>query len=536
MNYKVLISDNLSTDILSSFKNEGIDVVFRPDMGKDKLLLSKEIHKYDGLAIRSDTILSAELLNKALKLKVIGRAGIGVDNIDVAAASRKGIVVMNTPFGNAITTAEHTIAMIFAAARKIPAANQALQSGIWDKKSFIGMELFGKKLGIVGVGNIGSIVSSLAQSLGMKIIAYDPFLSEERAKNLKIDKIINLIDLLSSSDIVTLHLPKNENTFNIISSDNIFKMKKGSILVNCARGGLVEETAVAEAIKKEHLSAAAFDVFVEEPASTSPLFNLKNVICTPHLGASTVEAQEKVSFQIADQIINFLNNGAIINALNAPSICSKEAPLLSPWIKLAESLGSFVGQITDKPILDIAIEYVGKVGELNYKPITSVIIAETLKPLVGSGVVNMVSAPFIARNKGIKISETRRDTKGAFDSYIRVIVYHKNSSFSIAGTIYSDGRPRFIQINSINLEAEPVDHMLYTTNIDKPGYIGALGTVLGEAKLNIATFSLGRDNKNGKAIALLGVDEVVSDKVIEKIKKLPQVHKARSLNFFLKKN
>ena len=251
-------------------------------------------------------------------------------------------------------------------------------------------------------------------------------------------------------------------------------------------------------------------MYLEEPALSNPLFGLKNVICTPHLGASTTEAQEKVSFQIAEQIIDYLNNGAITNALNAPPIDSKEAPLLNPWIKLAKNLGSFVGQITDAPILDIEIEYVGKVGELNFKPISSVLIAEILKPLVGGGLVNMVSAPLIARNKGIKISEIRRDTQGAFDSYIRVVLNHENILFSIAGTIYSDGKPRFIQINSINLEAEPVNHMLYTTNIDKPGYIGALGMVLGKANVNIATFSLGRDKKNGKALALLGVDEALS--------------------------
>ena len=531
MKYRVLISDNLSRGILKIFQNVGIDAVYNPELGKDNSALLKEIHKYDAIAIRSETIINSVVLDKSLKLKVIGRAGIGVDNIDIDTASSKGIVVMNTPFGNAITTAEHTLAMIFAAARRIPAANQSIQSGRWEKKNFTGMELSGKKLGIIGVGNIGSIVASLAQSIGMEIIAYDPFLSDERAKNLKVYKTTDLSVLLSQSDIVTLHLPKNENTSNIISSENIFKMKKGSILVNCARGGLVEEVAVAEAIKINHLSAAAFDVFLEEPAVSNPLFGLKNVICTPHLGASTSEAQEKVSFQITEQIINYLKNGTIINALNAPNIDSKEAPLLNPWIKLAKRLGSFVGQITDSPILDIEIEYVGKVGELNFEPITSVLIAETLKPLFGSGVINMVSAPLIARNKGIKISEIRRDTQGAFDSYILVIMNRKTSLFSIAGTIYSDGKPRFIQINSINLEAEPVDHMLYTTNIDKPGYIGALGTVLGEANVNIATFSLGRDKRNGNALALLGLDEAISENVIEKIKRLPQVDKAKSLNF-----
>ena len=531
MSYKVLISDSLSKNAVKIFEARGIEVSYRPEIGQQRDILTKEIGEFDGLAIRSATILDKKVLEKAKNLKVIGRAGIGIDNIDLEFASTKGIAVMNTPFGNAITTAEHTIALIFSAARQIPAADSSTRSGKWEKNKFVGMELSGKKLGLIGVGNIGSVVAIRAQALGMEILAYDPFLSEERATNLKLTKIPELDQLLIQSDIVSLHLPKNEKTEKFLSKSKISMMKRGSILVNCARGGLVDEEAVAEAIRKGILSAAAFDVFLDEPATQSPLFDLPNVICTPHLGASTNEAQEKVSLQIAEQISNYLLDGSVENALNAPSMNAKEAPILEPWIKLAKVLGSFVGQMTDSAITEIEIEYVGMVGKLNIFPITSALVAELLRPLVGSGVVNMVSAPHIARQRGMKISEIRRDAQGAFGSYIRLIVNSENLQRSVAGTIYSDGKPRFIQIKGINLEAEPASHMLYTTNKDIPGYIGALGTVLGEAQVNIATFALGRDTKNGKAIALLGVDEAVGNSIIKKIENLPQVAKARALKF-----
>lgn len=532
MNYKVLVSDNLSKSVIKIFEGKGLEVSYCPEIGQYRNKLIQQIGKFDGIAIRSATILDKEILDEAYNLKVIGRAGIGIDNIDLEVASSKGIVVMNTPFGNAITTAEHTIAMIFSAARHIPAADYSTRNGKWEKKKFVGMELSGKKLGLIGVGNIGSVVATRAQALGMEILAYDPFLSEERAKTLRINRISLLDELLIQSDIISLHLPKNKNTTNLLSKDKISIMKKGSILVNCARGGLVDEKAVAEAIKAGILSAAAFDVFLDEPINESPLFALPNVVCTPHLGASTNEAQEKVSLEIADQISNYLIGGSIVNALNAPSVNAKEAPLLNPWINLAKVLGSFVGQMTETAITEIEIEYVGLVGELNIFPITSVLVAELLRPLVGSGVVNMVSAPLIARKRGMKISEIRRDAQGAFGSYIRLIVHSENLQRSVAGTIYSDGKPRFIQIKGINLEAEPVTHMLYTTNRDIPGYIGALGTVLGQAKINIATFALGRDDKNGEAIALLGIDEPVRDLTIRKIQQLPQVTQAKALKFF----
>lgn len=528
---KVLISDKLSDAAVKIFENNNISVDFYPEMGKNKDELKKIIGNYDGLAIRSNTKVTADLLEKVSKLRVIGRAGIGVDNVDLSEASSKGIVVMNTPFGNSITTAEHTIAMILALARQIPAANASTHEGKWEKTKFMGLEITGKILGLIGAGNIGSVVASRALGLKMRVVAYDPFLSQERAEKLGIQKFETLQEVLTISDFVSLHLPKTEKTSNIISSNELACMKVGSKLINCARGGLVDEEAVAKAITSNHLGGAAFDVFSNEPATENPLFGLPNVICTPHLGASTLEAQENVAIQIAEQMCEYLTKGAISNALNAPSITPLEAPILKPWIKVSESLGSFAGQVTESAITGLEIEFVGTVGQLNLKPLVGAMVAALLIPVVGQGVVNMVSAPLIARERGIKISEIRKDSQGAFESYIRLIVVTETKTRSVAGTIYSDGKPRFIQIKGINLEAEPQKFMLYTTNSDVPGYIGALGTELGNLDVNIATFALGRSTKNGEAIALLGVDEFITDDILDKIRDLPQVVDAHTINF-----
>ena len=528
---KVLISDALSDAAVQIFKDRGVEVDFQPKLGKDAAKLAEIIGNYDGLAIRSATKATAELIAKADNLKVIGRAGIGVDNVDIPAASAKGIVVMNTPFGNSITTAEHAIAMMFACARQIPAADASTRAGKWEKSKFMGVEITGKTLGLIGAGNIGSVVASRAIGLKMKVIAFDPFLSAEKAKSMGVERVEELDDLLARADFVTLHLPKTEKTANLLSAEKIARMKPGARLINCARGGLVDEVAVAEALKSGHLAGAAFDVFAEEPAVNSPLFGLDNVICTPHLGASTTEAQENVALQVAEQMADYLVTGAISNALNAPSVTAEEAPVLKPWVDLAGMLGSFAGQVTEHPLTEIEIEYVGDVGELNLKPLTAALTAGLLKPLVGEGGVNMVSAPVLARERGVQIAETRKDAQGAFGSYIRLIVTTEAHTRSVAGTIYSDGKPRFIQIKGINLEAEPMLHMLYTTNTDMPGYIGALGTKLGDLGINIATFALGRGEKSGEAIALLGVDEEVSADALKAIGELPQVRQAKALNF-----
>ncbi len=528
---KVLISDKLSEDAVRIFRDNRIDVDFKPDLGKDPDTLAEIIGQYDGLAIRSATKATADLIAKADNLKVIGRAGIGVDNIDLQAASAKGIVVMNTPFGNSITTAEHAIAMMFAVARQIPAANASTHQGAWEKSKFMGVEITGKTLGVIGCGNIGSVVASRAIGLRMKVVAYDPFLSTDRARELGVEKIEEVDDLLTRADFVTLHLPKTEKTANLLSAERIAKMKPGARLINCARGGLVDEAAVAEALKSGHLAGAAFDVFAQEPAKENPLFNLPNVVVTPHLGAATTEAQENVALQVAEQMSAYLNDGAIQNAINAPSITAEEAPVLRPWIRVAEVLGGFAGQVTENAITGIEIEYVGKVGDMNLKPLTAALTASMLTPLMGAGGVNMVSAPFVARERGIQIAETRRDAQGAYGSYIRLIVITEEQTRSVAGTVYSDGKPRFIQIKGINLEAEPMPFMLYTTNNDAPGYIGALGMKTGDLGINIANFALGRAEKGGEAITLLSVDDPISPELVAQIAQLPQVMQAKALVF-----
>ena len=528
---KVLISDKLSTAAVQIFKDNGVEVDFMPDLGKDPEKLAEIIGNYDGLAIRSATKATAELIEKATNLKVIGRAGIGVDNVDIQAASAKGVVVMNTPFGNSITTAEHAIAMMFAVARQIPAADVSTQAGKWEKSKFMGSEITGKTLGLIGSGNIGSVVASRALGLKMRVIAFDPFLSHERAKKLGVTKVENLDDLLGRADFITLHLPKTEKTANLLSAERIAKIKKGAYLINCARGGLVDEDAVAEALKSGQLAGAAFDVYADEPAKDNVLFGLPNVVCTPHLGAATSEAQENVALHVAEQMSDYLMRGAIANAINAPSVTAEEAPILKPWIELSEMLGGFAGQVTESPITEIEIEFVGAVGELNMKPLISALTASLLIPLVGEGSVNMVSAPIVARDRGIKIAEIRKDAQGAFGSYMRLTVTTETQTRSVAGTIYSDGRPRFIQIKGIGLEAEPQAFMLYTTNSDIPGYIGALGTTLGALGVNIATFALGRETKDGEAIALLGVDAKIDNETLATISRLPQVTQAKALSF-----
>jgi D-3-phosphoglycerate dehydrogenase len=528
---KVLISDELSDAAVQIFRDRGVEVDFRPQLGKDPAGLAEAVGGYDGLAIRSATKVTSDLLASAGNLRVVGRAGIGVDNVDIAAASARGVVVMNTPFGNSITTAEHAIAMMFAVARQIPAADASTRAGRWEKSRFMGVEITGKTLGLVGCGNIGSVVASRALGLKMKVIAYDPFLSAERALALGVERIEEIDELLARADFVTLHLPKTEKTAGILSAERIARIKPGARLINCARGGLVDEAAVAEALRSGRLAGAAFDVFSVEPAEANPLFDAPNVVCTPHLGAATTEAQENVALQIAEQMSDYLVHGAISNALNAPSVTAEEAPILKPWIALAEMLGSFAGQVTEHALQEIEIEYVGEVGTLNLKPLTAALTAGLLKPLVGEGAVNMVSAPVVARERGVHITETRKDAQGAFGSYMRLIVTTEAQTRSVAGTIYSDGKPRFIQIKGINLEAEPMRFMLYTTNTDTPGYIGALGTKLGALGVNIATFALGRREKSGEAIALLGVDEAIAPETLAEIAELPQIRQAKALRF-----
>ncbi len=525
---KVLVSDKLSETAVQIFRDRGIDVDFMPDLGKDKEKLAEVIGQYDGLAIRSATKATAKLLENADNLKVIGRAGIGTDNVDKEAASKKGVIVMNTPFGNMITTAEHAIAMMFAVARQIPEASTSTHAGKWEKSKFMGVELTNKTLGVIGAGNIGGIVCDRARGLKMKVIAYDPFLSEEKAAKMGVEKV-ELEDLLPRADFITLHVPFTEQTANILSAENLAKTKKGVRIINCARGGLVDEEALAELLKSGHVAGAAFDVFKEEPATENPLFNLPNVVCTPHLGAATTEAQENVALQVAEQMSNYLLTGAVENALNMPSVTAEEAKVMGPWIKLADHLGAFSGQMTDEPIKAINILYDGVVSDMNLAALNCSVVAGIMKK--ANPDVNMVSAPVVAKERGIQISTTNQDKSGTFDGYIKVTVVTDKRERSIAGTVFSDGKPRFIQIKGINIDAEVGANMLYTTNEDVPGIIGTLGQTLGDNGVNIANFTLGRADVGGEAIALLYVDEPVPAEARAKLAETDMFRQIKPLVF-----
>ncbi len=525
---KVLISDKLSPTAVQIFKDRGLDVDFEPDLGKDKDRLAEIIGRYDGLAIRSATKVTEKIIAAADNLRVIGRAGIGVDNVDIPKATARGIIVMNTPFGNSITTAEHAIAMIFAVSRRIPAADISTQAGKWEKSKFVGVELTGKTLGVIGCGNIGAIVAERAIGLRMKVIAYDPFLSAERASDLGVEKV-DLEDLFRRADIITLHTPLTDKTRNIIDADAIATMKDGVRLINCARGGLIDEQALRDALESGKVAGAGIDVFVEEPATENVLFGAPNLVCTPHLGASTTEAQENVALQVAEQMSDYLIDGAVTNALNMPSISAEEAPRLTPFVKLAEQIGSFAGQLTESGLRRVRVEFEGAVADMNTKALMSAALAGLLQPLLQT--VNMVSAPSLARERGIGVEESKRDQTGIYDSYMRLTVETDRQERSVAGTVFSDGLPRIIQVKGINMETSLKPHMLYITNQDKPGFIGRLGSALGDANVNIATFTLGRHERGGDAIALIAIDEPISDDVLATVRKLDGVVQVKPLAF-----
>lgn len=525
---RVLISDALSQTAVQIFRDRGIDVDYQPELGKDKEKLAKIIGDYDGLAIRSASKVTAKLLENATKLKVVARAGIGVDNIDIPAASQKGVIVMNTPFGNSITTAEHAIAMMFAVARQIPEANSSTHAGSWEKNRFMGVELFNKTLGVIGAGNIGAIVCERAIGLRMKVIAYDPFLSKERAKQLGVTKV-DLDELLARADFITLHVPLTDKTRNILSRETLGRTKAGVRIINCARGGLIDEKALKDALDSGHVAGAALDVFESEPATQNILFNHPNVVVTPHLGASTLEAQENVAIQVAEQMSDYLLTGAVQNALNMPNVTAEEAAIMGPWIKLAGHLGSFIGQMTDEAVNAINITYDGAVSQMNLPALNQAVIAGVMR--VHNPDVNLISAPLIAKERGIKISTTRQDKSGVFDAYIKVTMITNKRERSVAGTCFSDGKPRFIQIKGINVDAEIGEHMLYTTNEDIPGIIGQLGKTMGENDVNIANFTLGRSEIGKDAIALLYLDQKIPARVVDSLCKTGLFRQVRPLHF-----
>jgi D-3-phosphoglycerate dehydrogenase len=525
---KVLISDALSPAAVQIFKDRGIEVDFQPALGKDKEKLAAVIGNYDGLAIRSATKVTGKVLEWAKDLKVIGRAGIGVDNVDIPAATARGIIVMNTPFGNSITTAEHAISLMLALARQIPEADASTRAGKWEKNKFMGVEIFGKTLGVIGCGNIGSIVADRAIGLRMKVVAFDPFLSQERADNLGVEKV-EIDELFRRADFITLHAPLTDKTRNIINAGAIKNMKKGVRIINCARGGLVDEAALYEALKSGQVAGAAFDVFVTEPATENPLFHLPNVVCTPHLGAATSEAQENVALQIAEQMSDYLLRGAITNAINFPSISAEEAPKLKPFIALAEKLGSFAGQLTETGISKVQLAYEGAVAQMNTKALTSAALAGLLRPMLGD--VNVVSAPVVAKERGIVVEEVTREMPEDYESLITVTVTTERQTRHVSGTVFADGRPRIVNIKGIRMDAEFGPSMIYITNLDKPGFIGKFSSTLGEAGINIATFHVGRDAPGGNAVALIEIDGELPEAVLAKVRALPQVQQAKPLHF-----
>jgi D-3-phosphoglycerate dehydrogenase len=508
------------------FRERGVEV--DEITGKTPDELKAIIGDYDGLAIRSSTKVTKDILAHAPNLKVIGRAGIGVDNVDIPAASAQGVVVMNTPFGNSITTAEHAIALMFALARQLPEADASTQAGKWEKNRFMGVELTAKTLGLIGAGNIGSIVADRAQGLKMKVIAFDPFLSPERAVEIGVEKV-ELDQLLARADFITLHTPLTDQTRNILSAENLAKTKKGVRIINCARGGLIDEVALKAGLDSGHIAGAALDVFATEPAHEHPLFGTPNFISTPHLGASTSEAQVNVAIQVAEQMADFLVSGGVTNALNMPSLSAEEAPRLKPYMALAEKLGSLVGQLSHGSIPRISIHSEGAAAELNQKPIVSAVLAGYLR--VHSDTVNMVNAPFLAKERGMEVREVRTEREGDYHTLIRVSVKTEAGERSVAGTLFGNEAPRLVELFGIKVEADLAGHMLYVVNEDAPGFIGRIGTLLGESGVNIGTFHLGRRDTGGEAVLLLSVDDPVTPDLITRVRALPGVKTVMALKF-----
>jgi D-3-phosphoglycerate dehydrogenase len=523
---KVLISDKMDPKAAEIFRQRGVEV--DEITGKTPEELKAIIGNYDGLAIRSSTKATKEIIDAATNLKVIGRAGIGVDNVDIPYASSKGVVVMNTPFGNSITTAEHAIALMFALARQLPEADASTQAGKWEKNRFMGVELTAKTLGLIGAGNIGGIVADRALGLRMKVVAYDPFLTPERALEMGVEKV-ELDQLLARADFITLHTPLTDQTRNILSRENLAKTKKGVRIINCARGGLIDEAALKDGLDSGHVAGAALDVFVTEPAKESPLFGTANFISTPHLGASTSEAQVNVAIQVAEQMADFLVSGGVTNALNMPSLSAEEAPRLKPYMALAEKLGSLVGQLAHGGINRVSIHSEGAAADLNQKPIVSAVLAGFLR--VHSDTVNMVNAPYLAKERGIEVREVRNEKEGDYHTLIRVSVKTEAGERSVAGTLFGNAAPRLVELFGIKVEADLAGDMLYIVNEDAPGFIGRLGSTLGAANVNIGTFHLGRRDAGGEAVLLLSLDEAVTPELLATVRALPGVKTAMALKF-----
>jgi D-3-phosphoglycerate dehydrogenase len=523
---KILVSDPLSNkglEILGKAKGLQYDI-------KSGLLpeeLKKILPEYDAIIIRSETKLKAEIIEAGDRLKVIGRAGIGLDNVDLSAATKKGIVVMNTPQENAIAAAEHTIAMMLSISRKIPQATSSMRAGKWEKKSFLGVELYNKTLGIFGIGVIGTIVADRGRGLKMKVIAFDPYLSKEVAEKKGVD-LVSFDELLSRSDFISIHTPLTEETRNLIDKNTLAKMKDGVILINCARGGIVNEKDLYDAIKAGKVAGAALDVFEKEPAIGNPLVELEQVISTPHLGASTGEAQENVSIAIAQQVIDYLLYGEARNAVNLPIVSPDLLPLMRPYLKLGEKLGSFLGQISNYAIEEVLIEYQGEVVEYGTKPITTSVLKGLLTPFLGE-TVNFVNAHVMAKERGIRVTESTSARAEDFASLVAISARSKGEQNYIAGTLFGRKELRIVKLNDIFIEAIPEGYILLVNNYDRPGVIGNIGMALGSRNINIATMQFGRDRMGGNAISLLHIDAPLPPGVLGEILRFPHIVSVRQI-------
>jgi len=523
---RVLVSDALAAKGIEILKNAGLEVDVKTGLSPEALI--ETIPAYDGLVIRSGTKVTREVVAAATKLKIVGRAGSGLDNVDIPAATKRGIVVMNTPGGNTVTTAEHTFALLVAMARRVPQADASTKSGKWEKKKFMGMELFQKTLGIIGVGAIGSHVAKLAQGVLMHVIAYDAYLSPEKAAKAGIE-LVDLDTLFARSDVITLHTPLTDETRHLIGAEAIAKMKTGVRIINCARGGIVDESALLEALQNGEVAAAAFDVFEKEPVDpANPLLSLENFICTPHLGAATKEAQENVALAVAEQMVDFLVKDVVRFAVNLPSVTPELLPKLQPYISLAESIGAFLGQTVEGGLEEITLTYSGEASELDTAPITLAALKGLLSPILEEP-VNAVNAPEIAKERGIVVNEAKRSDAGNFSSLLSVKVKVGGEVRSITGAIFNKTEPRFIEIDGMSLEVLPKGTMLYLFNEDQPGFIGSLGVLLARNNINISRMQLGRENAGGKAISVVGIDSDVTPDILEEIKGLSHVISAKQV-------
>lgn len=520
MGYRVLVSDSLAEEGIEVFRRaEGVDVDVETGLSPEEL--KAVIVDYDAIAIRSGTKLTAEIIEAAERLKVIGRAGIGVDNVDLDAATRKGIVVMNTPEGNTITTAEHTISMLLALARRIPQATASVKAGKWEKKRFMGTEVFNKTLGIIGMGRIGKIVADRAHGLHMNVIAYDPFLSPEVVTKLGVE-MVNLDELLARSDFITVHTPKTKETINLIDEKAFQKMKKGVYILNCARGGIINEAALYHALISGKVAGAALDVFEKEPPQDNPLIGLEQVICTPHLGASTEEAQVNVAVAVAEQIVDFLVRGTVRNAVNVPSVSAEILPHIRPYLHLAEKLGSFAAQVIQGGVKEVHLQYTGDVAQYGVGPITSALLKGFLSPIL-SGNINFVNAPLLAKARGIKVTESVTEKHEDYTNLITIRAVSDREELSVSGALLGKRNPRILRIDNFLVEAVPEGNILFIYNEDRPGVIGNIGTTLGRNKINIGMMQFGRDRLGGMAVSLLHLDDPIEKSVLEEIQGLEHI-------------